>query len=217
MKGWSDHLMPAQTLVVIGFVGPQGAGKDTASCLVEELAPGAVHLRVRFTAPLYEAVEKEGYPPEQKTPERRQRLQEIGGQMRRKQGEDCLIRQAKATAQRLLQETEPPPSGIVFLHFPDVRLPREANWVRSGPKFNFTRELNFLIGLQTSEQVRSSRLPIQADSQDGLSHTGDITETAPAAIHTDFTLFNDGTIEDLKQQVRACLNAIWSYIQAGRV
>jgi len=180
---------------VVGITGRQGAGK---SALCRELLSlwNGPKCRVAIGDALKAELADTGIDTSLKTPEVRQAMQ-AHGKKRRAQGPDCFI---DATEQAILEfvERELEPGKDILVVVDDVRMVREAEWLR---QFCASRQIECrLVRIVVSRDTRAGRL-----AEKGLALAGeeDATETEQDRIAVDWTVTNNDSVIKLIES--ACL------------
>lgn len=179
------------TLVLRVFLfGRRGSGKST----VAQFLAGCTGARVyKVSGPLYWVAE-ELFGMEGKD---RRLLQALGDKFR-EIDPDCLLRCLSAALER-----DRPRVAVVE----DVRLPREAEWLR---RMGFAGVL-----VRAPEPVRLARLAERGEDVSG-EEEGHATEAGVEAIVPEYVLENAGTLKDLRNAVRALVGEMVYWQVASR-
>jgi dephospho-CoA kinase len=192
--------------IVIGIVGQIGAGKDTAIDFLEE--KGFVNFSLSDQIRI--ELKKRGSPNFT-----REEIQRVGNEMRAKFGHDYWSRQAWEKAMA---------SGQDKLVISSIRHPAEVEFLKKQPYF-------YLLAVIAGQRTRFERKRVAAvrnptstrsDDQDILAWEKfkqlDDYETKGAAKHgqqvektlalADFTVDNNGTVEELRDKIGGVLAQI---------
>ena len=174
----------------IGIIGPIRAGKDTAGSYISKALGIPVYA---ISAPLYEICKERGLEPIRET------LIDLGTEMAAKEGDDFL-------AKRLLAQA--PDAFIVT----GIRQLGQIELLRN--KSDFT-----LISIDANPAIRFERSQTtkklgEADTLEEFIKR-ELAENSPPRAQrlfecmkrADYSLRNDGTIEELKQQLDTLLEA----------
>ncbi len=192
-------------VLLLGISGTQGAGKTTLSGLIRELLPRATHLSFAFADAIKSELQELGVDTSVKTPEIRLLLQQHGAHKRDLFGVDYWIKQAQRRCQEAIRSL---PSGIenLVIQITDVRLPAEAEWVRS---YNTGIELQkaVIVKVDIPEEVREIRISHRKTNETVFNPT-DPTESLITLITPDFLIINDGNLDNLVKKVNTLLRII---------
>ncbi len=168
---------------IIALGGRAGVGKDT---LASEMRRRARYQPIAFATPLYEIIARQygvtiSFLHNRNSKERpsplfggtspRRRLQAAGDALRKRDGEDVLIRQLCVRI-----EAEPSVRFVIT----DLRLPMEADAVRA-----------------MGGRVAKVLWPVAADHPSGLQGESDQHRTEANDFRPDFTIVNNGTPEEV--------------------
>jgi len=161
--------------------GRRGSGKSTVARFLAECTGAKVY---KISEPLYR-VAREVFDMKGKD----RRLLQVLGDKFREIDPDCLLRCLSHALYR-----DGPQAAVVE----DVRLPREAEWLR---RMGFVGVL-----VWAPEPVRLARL-VERGEEVG-EEEGHATELGVDAIVPDYVLDNAGTLKDLRNAVRALVGEI---------
>ncbi|MEW5933690.1 MAG: AAA family ATPase [Bacillota bacterium] len=161
--------------------GRRGSGKSTAARFLAACAGAKVY---KISEPLYR-VAREVFGMKGKD----RRLLQVLGDKFREIDPDCLLR---CLSHALYRDG---PQAVVV---EDVRLPREAEWLR---------RMGFMgVLVRAPEPVRLARL---AERREEVGEEeGHVTEVGVDAIVPDYVLDNGGSLKDLRNAVRALVGEI---------
>lgn len=176
---------------LIGFTGQMGSGKSTAIECLKALYPGHVH-NVKFAAPLYDIQDyiysrvKQVYKPKPDFIKDRKLLQWIGTEW----GRDTISPTVWIDIWKaeVAQVNESNPGSIIVCD--DVRFQNEAETVRAMGG----------IVVEIASNLRHSRI----DTKAGIG--GHATESGFDKGLIDSTIFNNGTVEELKASIYKLIN-----------
>lgn len=203
-------------LVTLGFVGPQGAGKDFASKTVESIWPDVIHLRKAIADPLKAKVEQlYGIDVSARTPEVRELLQRHGAEGRDSHGELYWLNRARQVCLETLEQHALQPGATVAIHHPDVRLRCEAEALKMRSFYGAPNERCYLIAIDAPLKLRDQRLRARAEGEE-LSHETDPTETEWRDISVHFRTNNNGSPTDLERRLRDIVGTIQVWLSLPR-
>ncbi len=176
--------------IVIGVLGEEGSGKDTFSHLLSPLIVPHTLLQVKTSGFLNETLQM------WKLPNTRYNLQHLAIAMRSQFGETVL---PNAIKKKISEASE----DVVVLDA--VRWEADRDLVRSFP-------INFLVYITASPEVRFERLRHRHEKagesdiifEDFQKQEQVATETTikTLAAEADFTIENNGSMEDFEKQVK---------------
>ncbi len=170
--------------------GRRASGKSTAARFLAECTGARVY---KLSEPLYQ-VAREVFGMEGKD---RRLLQRLGDAFR-EIDVDCLLRCLLVAFGR-----DRPQVAVVE----DVRLPREAEWLR---------QMGFVgVLVRAPEPVRLARLAERGEDVSG-EEEGHVTEAGVEAIVPEYVLENAGTLKDLRNAVRALVGEMVYWQVASR-
>ncbi|MEW5934164.1 MAG: AAA family ATPase [Bacillota bacterium] len=162
--------------------GRRGSGKSTAARFLAECTGAKVY---KISEPLYR-VAREVFGMKGKD----RRLLQVLGDKFREVDPDCLLRCLSLALYR-----DGPQAAVVE----DVRLPREAEWLR---RMGFVGVL-----VRAPEPVRLARLAERGEGV-GAEEEGHATEAGVDAIVPDYVLDNGGSLKDLRNAARALVGEV---------
>lgn len=162
--------------------GRRGSGKSTVARFLAECTGVRIY---KLSEPLYR-VARDVFGMK----DRDRRLLQVLGDKFREVDPDCLLRCLSLALYR-----DGPQAAVVE----DVRLPREADWLR---RMGFQGVL-----VRAPEPVRLARLAERGEDV-GAEEEGHATEAGVDAVVPDYVLDNAGTLKDLRNAVRALVGEI---------
>lgn len=186
--------------LLIGYIGKQGCGKDTAAEVMTQLLKKNKimldNIKVGFADALKKDISDLGLDISKKTPNIRRLLQFYGSSWRDTDPEIWIKRLSSHLS--LMS-----PTRHVAVHIPDVRYVNEADWIKSYK--------GWTIRVEASDKVRAIRLKNRNGEQiAGAEHSSEVEQSY---IDADFTVTNNGGIEELEYALLDILQEIKKHIE----
>jgi dephospho-CoA kinase len=171
---------------LIALTGAMGSGKTTVLEMLKQRVPAQVKY-VKFAQPLYDiqayVYDRVRQPHPQ--PKDRKLLQWLGTEWGRGIDENLWVNIFKVEAEEALTE------GAYVLN-DDTRFENEAQMIKALG--------GVVVLIEASSEVRGQRIQ--------LLNTGHPSEAGIPSKYIDYTLRNNGSLEELSQQVSTLLNAL---------
>lgn len=179
--------------IILGLNGPLAAGKGTVAKYLKEKHNAAIY---RFSTPLRDILDRIYINQDRKN------MQDLSLDLRTRFGDDLL-------ASIIAKDVASDKSEIIIV-----------DGVRRLPDIKYLRELSafYLITIKADQEIRWERMTKRGENPDDKDKTFEQfqkDEQAEAEIHiaevgktAEFTLDNNGSIDDLQRQIEEILNKI---------
>jgi hypothetical protein len=188
--------------IILGFVGLPGAGKHVASEIIRELWPEAFHLLVPLAEPLKSDLKALFFDPFTNPTEFREELLKHSKRTRIELSSYYLINLAESRINDLARRLVPEDSRLVVVHIPDIYLHTEVHWVM----YNTLTDPDhcFIIRVSARKEVCEKRIK-KPDYPPSRINPDDV-ETR--RIKSDYTVKNNGSPEELEEQLKKIVSNI---------
>ena len=180
--------------IILGLTGPLASGKSTVTDYLKEKHSATIY---KFSTPLRDILDRIYIEQSRKN------LQDLSLDLRNRFGDDLL---ASITANDVKRDKD---NSIIIVD--GVRRLPDIKYLRQLPEFK-------LISIETDQKTRWKRMTMRGENVDDINKTFEqfqkdeqaeaeqkITEVAKTA---DFQVNNNGTIEDLEEQVEKILTRL---------